>query len=89
MKKLKTKQQTMTFAEMRRLLDSLGYQEQLAENAHVFHRAREDYVIFRRYKPGEAVDEGDVVTTRDFLDASGILDEADFDAFFVQAATSA
>ena len=80
MMKTKTKTKTFPFDDMRRLLQHLGYQEKTTKNAHVFHRAKKDLVIFRRYGANESVDWGDVVSTRKFLDLRGILEASEFDA---------
>jgi hypothetical protein len=76
----KTKIKTIPFSEMRHLLRELGYREKTVANAHVFHRAKKDLVIFRRYDAAEAVDWGDIVSTRKFLDMRGLLDAEEFDA---------
>jgi hypothetical protein len=81
MPKTKRKAKTFPFDEMRRLLRGIGYKEKITENAHVFHRAKKDLVIFRRYDGNESVDWGDVVSTRKFLDMRGILEASEFDAF--------
>ncbi len=84
---MKTK--AIPFAEMRRLLQGLGYKEKLVDNAHVFFRSKTDMVIFRRYDDGEAVWSGDISTTRQYLDLRGIMDGSDFDAFFESVNQSA
>ena len=76
---MKTKVKTIPFSEMRQLLHDLGYQERIVENAHVFHRANKDRVIFRRYDAAQDIDWGDLVSTRKFLDMRGILDAQEFD----------
>jgi hypothetical protein len=76
----KTKAKTIRFSEMRQLLRELGYREKTADNAYVFHRAKKDLVVFRKYEATEAVDWGDVVSTRKFLDMRGILDAEEFDS---------
>jgi hypothetical protein len=42
-------------------------------------------LVFRRYGAKEALDVGDILSTRKFLDMRGILDEADFNAFLESA----
>jgi hypothetical protein len=74
---------------MRRLLKSVGYKEKRIENAHIFHRSKNQMVIFRRYKDDESLEMGDIISTRRFLDMRGILDEAEFDSFFEAANKSA
>jgi hypothetical protein len=41
--------------------------------------------LFRLYADDEPVDEGDVRSTRRFLDMRGVLAAADFDAFLLMA----
>jgi hypothetical protein len=65
---------------MRQLLLDLGYEEKKIENAHVFRRAKNDLVVFRRYNADEQIDWGDLVSTRRFLDMRGILDAGEFDS---------
>ena len=76
----KTKIETFPFDELRRLLQGLGYKEKIADNAHIFHQARKNLLVFRRYDPQESVDWGDVVSTRKFLDMRGILEVNQFDS---------
>lgn len=76
----KTKIKTIPFSELRQLLREIGYREKTAENARVFHRAKKDLVIFRRYDAGDPVDWGDLVSTRKFLDMRGILAADEFDS---------
>ncbi len=66
---------------MRRLLKKLGYKEKLAGLAHAFVRTKKDMVIFRRYADGDALRSGDVMSTRQYLDLKGVLEEAEFDSF--------
>lgn len=89
MRKSSIKPTAITFTEVRQLLESLGYKERSLVNAHVFHRRRNERVFFRRYEPTETVDPWEIAQTRLFLDGRGILDEAEFDAFFERSATSA
>jgi hypothetical protein len=84
---MKTK--AIPFTELRRFLQDLGYTEKGTDTALVFHRGKEDLLVFRRYGDQEAVEYGDLVSTRKFLDLRGLLDAADFDAFLDRAATSA
>ena len=76
----KTKIKTIPFRQIRQLLLDLGYTEKKIENAHVFYRAENDLVVFRRYKLGEHINWGDLVSTRRFLDMRGVMDAEKFDA---------
>lgn len=71
---------SVSFAELRRLLRDLGFAEKRAEAACIFHHAKEGLVVFRRYREADSVSEGDLVSTRKFLDLRGLLDSEDFDA---------
>jgi hypothetical protein len=75
------KTKSISFDELRQHLRRLGYTEKHAENAHVFHRAHKDQLIFRRYRDDEPVAYRDLQTTRFFLDAWGLMDANDFDSF--------
>jgi len=83
------KTRTISFAELRQFLQTLGYQEKSADNAIVFDRAHADLLVFRRYSDHESVDLRDLVSTRKFLDAWGLLEAADFNNFLARATTSA
>jgi hypothetical protein len=84
-----TKTRPICFAEFRSFLLGLGYAERSPEDAHVFHRHNKDRLFFRRYRTDEEVELPDLVSTRKFLDAWGLLDAATFDAFLARATTSA
>jgi hypothetical protein len=55
----------------------------------VFHSHNKDRLFFRRYRTDEEVELRDLVSTRKFFDAWGLLDVATFDAFLARATTSA
>jgi hypothetical protein len=84
-----TKTRQISFAELRRFLNGLGFAEKRAEAAWVFHHPSEGLLVFRAYGDEEAVDEGDLRSTRTFLDLRGLLDAKDFDTFVQQASTPA
>jgi hypothetical protein len=75
----------LPFGELRRFLEGLGYVGKRADNAWVFHQAGENLLVFRLYNDTEPVHEGDLRSTRMFLDMWGILAEEDFDAFIQEA----
>jgi hypothetical protein len=77
------------FADLRRFLNGLGFKTRRAEAAWIFHHHEEGLIVFRLYCDDEAVDEGDLRSTRMFLDLRGLLDGKDFDAFVDRATTSA
>jgi hypothetical protein len=83
------KSSAVAFAELRRFLNGLGFKDKRAENAWVFHHAEEGLIVFRLYREDEAVDEGDLRSTRMFLDLRGLLDGKDFDDFVQRATTPA
>ena len=84
-----TKTKTIPFAELRRLLKELGYKEKTTDKAHVFRCGRKDLLIYRLYRDQENLDQGDIVSTRKFLDWWGYLEESDFDSFLARTATTA
>jgi hypothetical protein len=84
-----TSTKPILFAELRRLLQGLGYKEKRTDKAIVFHRAKAHLLLFRRYGEDEVVDAGDIVSTRKFLDAWGLLDAGDFDTFVESASSPA
>jgi hypothetical protein len=84
-----TKTRPILFGEFRDFLLGLGYVEKSPESAHVFHRHNQDRLFFRRYREDEAVDVRDLVSTRRFLDAWGLVDPNQFDDFVARATTSA
>jgi hypothetical protein len=79
----------ISFAELRRFLEGLGFSQKRAEVAWVFYHPTEGLLAFRLYGRDEAVDGGDLWSTRKFLDLRGLLEAKDFDAFVQQARTSA
>jgi hypothetical protein len=79
----------VAFADLRHFLNGLGFKTRRPEAAWIFHHAEEGLIVFRLYREDEAVDEGDLRSTRMFLDLRGLLDGKDFDAFVQRATTSA
>ncbi len=77
------------FAEFRRFLVGLGFTEKRTPRAWVFHHPAEGLLVFRPYGADEAVDEGDLRSTRTFLDLRGLLGAEDFDTFLQQASAPA
>jgi hypothetical protein len=77
------------FAELRRFLNGLGFKVKQTEGAWIFHHPVEGLIVFRLYREDEAVDEGDLRSTRMFLDLRGLLDGKNFDAFVQRATTPA
>lgn len=71
----------ITFADLRRLLESLGYRHERVERGEIFHQSKDRELYFRRYGPREVVTLPDLLKARRFLDAWGQLAAADFDAF--------
>ena len=84
-----TRARLVSFAEMRRFLNGLGFSEKRTESAWVFHHHAEGLLVFRLYGADEPIDEGDLGSTRKFLDLRGLLEARDFDAFVQQASTPA
>jgi hypothetical protein len=84
-----TKAKPINFAELRELLHRLEFTEKSTDTAHIFHRTGKDLLAFRRYRDQDNVEPGDLVSTRRFLDAWGVLDAADFDSFLARTIVSA
>ncbi len=86
-----TRSRPIPFAEFSRFLQGLGYSEKRIEKpkAWVFDHPTEGLLLFRVYDRTEAVDEGDLRSTRTFLDLRGLLEADDFDAFVQKASTPA
>ena len=76
-----TRTKTITFMELRRLLEELGYRHERVEKGEIFHQSADRELYYRRYGIREAVSARDLSKTRSFLDDWGQLDAADFDAF--------
>jgi hypothetical protein len=69
----------VAMSQLRALLTELGFREYRAPNALVFKHPKEGLVVFRLYQPDDPVREGDVRSTRMFLDYRGLLEASDFD----------
>ena len=80
---------TVPFADLRRFLNGLGFKDKRTEQAWIFHHRQEGLIVFRLYREDETVDEGDLRSTRMFLDMRGLLEGRDFDAFVQRATTPA
>ena len=66
-------------SELRALLTDLGFREKRHPSALVFEHPKEGLVVLRLYQPEDKVYEGDLRTTRMFLDYRGLLEASDFD----------
>jgi hypothetical protein len=77
------------FEEFRRFLCGLGFTDKRAPTAWVFHHPEEGLLVFRLYVADDAVDEGDLRSTRQFLDRRGLLPAQDFDTFVQRASAPA
>jgi hypothetical protein len=84
-----TRARAIPFVDFRRFLVGLGFTEKRAEKAWVFHHPSEGLLVFRLYGDDEAVDDGDLRSTRKFLDLRGLLEARDFDTFVQQASAPA
>ena len=80
---------SVSFAEFKRFLQSIGFSDKRAEAAWIFHHATEGLLVLRLYRPDETIDEGDLRSTRKFLDLRGLLEAKDFDAFVQEASAPA
>jgi hypothetical protein len=84
-----TSPKAISFAEFRRFLKGLGFAEKRTQTAWVFQHDTEGLLVFRLYGLSETIDEGDLRSTRKFLDMRGLLDAKDFDAFVKEASAPA
>jgi hypothetical protein len=76
-----TRRSDITFQELRRLLEKVGYRHDRDDRGEIFHHSPEREIYFRRYGDREFVFARDIAKTRSFLDDWGQLDAAEFDAF--------
>jgi hypothetical protein len=76
-----TRTRFISFAEFGRFLKALGFIVKRGETAWVFEHRTKGLLVFRIYGEDEAVDEGDLCSTRKFLDLRGVAKAKDFDAF--------
>jgi hypothetical protein len=81
------KTSAISFGELRRFLQSLGFAEKRTDAAWVFEHRTEGLLVFRLYADSEPVDERDLRSTRKYLDLRGLLAVQDFDTF-VQGASA-
>lgn len=72
---------SITFAELRRLLQDLGFEEStFREKFFRFEDTRSDTVfVFPAYQPEDWVRQVDLIVVRRFLDERGLMDAAKFD----------
>ena len=75
------KKRAVTFAEMRGLLENLGYRHIRVKRGEIFHLSDDRELYFRRYGARQHVSTLDLARTRGFLDDWNQLEGADFDAF--------
>jgi hypothetical protein len=75
----------ISFAEFQRFLSTLGFAAKRTDTAWVFHHRTEGLLIFRIYEPEEMMDEGDLRSSRKFLDMRGLLEANEFDMFVQEA----
>jgi hypothetical protein len=71
----------VTFENLRRLLEGLGYRHESVDRGEVFHLSKDRELYYRRYSANDIVFTRDLMKTRSFLDDWGQLDGVDFDAF--------
>jgi hypothetical protein len=76
------KRNAIPVAELRDFLNRLGFHHRGTTNAWAFEHPQEGLIVFRLYGEQEAVDEGNLRSTRRFLDMRGVLASAAFDAAF-------
>jgi hypothetical protein len=84
-----SKSRTITFAELRRLLESLGYRHDRVGKGEVFHLSDARELYYRRYDDRDAVHHLDLVRTRTFLDGWNQMQADEFDAFLTSTSKPA
>lgn len=80
------KSNAIPFGELREFLSGLGFRQRPTTNAWTFEHPREGLIVFRLYGEHETVDQGDLRSTRRYLDMRGVLASHAFDAAFEQKA---
>jgi len=80
-----TRTRFISFAEFHRFLKALGLNEKRSETAWIFQHPTEGLLVFRLYGEDEAMDEGDLRSTRKFLDLRGVIEAKEFDAFLQES----
>jgi len=78
---------TISFARLRNLLMSLGFQETIVPQSHVVyeHSGSGTTLVFRLYQLDERVSWNDVAVARKFLTERGLLDEDEFERLLHEA----
>ena len=84
-----TRSKSVSFVELRRLLEGLGYRHERVERGEIFHQSADRELYYHRYHDRDLVDARDLVITRRLLDTWGQLEATDFDAFVESTATPA
>jgi hypothetical protein len=71
----------ISFADLRRLLESIGYRHKHTDGGEVFYISRDRMLLFRCYRDDDTVRDRDLRSTKSFLDDWNQMQAADFDAF--------
>ena len=73
----------VTFAELRRMMLDLGFTETVVPKSHVFfaHPRSGAEIALPIYRPNRFVLPHHLISVRITLDATGLMDRADFDDF--------
>jgi hypothetical protein len=72
---------TISFAQLRRLLEELGYLHDRVAKGEIFHMSKDRELYYRRYNDRDIVRDLDLIRTKGFLDDWNQMQAADFDAF--------
>lgn len=74
---------SIKYADLRRLLLDLGFQEATGAREIAFRHAPSDTIfVFRPYRPSDAVATYNVMEVQDILDARGLMSATAFDDQF-------
>ena len=73
----------VTFAELRQMLLDMGFRETVVPRSHVFfaHQPSGAEVALPIYRPDRIARPHHLISVRIMLDATGLMDRADFDDF--------
>jgi len=76
----------VTFAELRRFLEGLGFETRRRPPQFLLeHVASDTWFVFRGYRPREVVSPGDVAKVQFMLDQRGLVEQADFEQALMTA----
>jgi hypothetical protein len=84
-----TKMRPVPYAEFRSFLEGIGYVAMRHPTHCVLEHPTKGLLMFRYYRDDEPVYPRDLISTRRFLDLSGLMEADDFDASLLRRGTPA